>query len=280
MATPWQQVQVNVGISAKTGAATFALDPSALQLVLDTTAGKGSVHLSIPAAALGASATSLQALGITGNTLDFDALFDGQALYAKSPLLKSVVTMLIAGSGSGSLPSGDLTGWLRLATKADLDLLAAGVAGGTTPTPPPVASFDANTLRKALNDNGLTLTFVGTEKHNGADADHVTVAVDVAEALEAPAFDSMRRDQLNQLRHAMKDGKVSFDLWADHGSGRILELDAHLAATGAQAGQVDVAITFSAPSSTSFEAPANPVDVPARMLFGALLQMMGQQFQQ
>ena len=279
LATPWAQVQVNVGASVKSAGATFSLDPSSIQFNVDSMAGKGSVHVALPAAAMGANPASLAALGITGSTVDFDALYDGQAFYAKSPILKPVITMIMA--TSGDLPEGDLTAWLRLATRGDLDLLAAAMASGEAPTPPPLGSFDAATLQKTLTDSGLTLKFVATDKRNGTDADHVSVAIDVNKALDSPLFDSARRDQINQIKEAARNGTASADLWADHASGKLTEVDLHLAATGAEAGSFDVAVTLNPlPAGTSFDAPAGAVDVPARTLLGQILKMVGQGLQQ
>jgi hypothetical protein len=89
--TPWHQVQVNVGASVKSGGATVSLDPTAIQVVVDNDAGKGSVHVSLPTAALGIDAVTAGELGVTGSTLDVDALYDGSALYAKSPVLKLAI---------------------------------------------------------------------------------------------------------------------------------------------------------------------------------------------
>lgn len=267
----WQQVQVDLGVTVKSGATTVTLDPGSIRVVADTVAGKGLFHLSLPAALLGSDASSLAQLGVTGTTIDFDALYDGQALYAKSPILGAVIAQLMAGA-SGA-PSGDMGGWLRLATKADLESFAAG----NVPEPSPSASFDATTIKKDLNDNGLTLTFVGTEKRNGADEDHVSIAVDVNKLLASSAFDSMNQGQVKQLRDAAQNATVSADVWTDHASGRFAEFDIHIASTGTTAGSADISITLATPAAgTSFDAPANAVDVPAKTLIGQALQVFGQ----
>ncbi len=271
MDASWQQVQVDFGASVKSSGTTVTLDPGTLRLVADTTAGKGLFHLSLPTAALGADASSLSQLGVTGPTLDFDALYDGQALYAKSPVLKLAVMSLMA--GSSDMPSGDLTGWLRLATKSDLESLGAAAS----PIPSPSASLDTATIKTDLNDNGLTLTFVGTEKRNGADADHISVAVDVTKLLASPVFNSMQQGQVNQLRDAAKNATISADLWTDHSSNRLSEVDVHIVSTDANAGSADLTVTLQAPASgTSFDAPTSFVDVPAKTLFGNALKMIGQ----
>ncbi len=271
MATPRQQVQINVGASVKASGTTVSLDPANIQIVVDSTAGKGLVHISLPVAALGADSASLQALGITGSTLDVDAIYDGQALYAKSPLIKALVQMLAA--GGGSMPSGDLGGWLRLATSDQLKALGSGVESAA---PSPSGSLDAASVRKDLGDAGLTLTFAGTETRNGAQQDHVTAAVDVNKLLTSPAFDSVSQGQAKQIRDAAANASVSGGFWVDHGSGQLSEIDIHFASTGRDAASGDVTITLAAPAAgTSFAAPAGAVDLPIESMLGEALKMFG-----
>src|SRR3954454_19319598 len=111
------QVQIDFGASLTSTGTTVTLDPGAIRIVIDTTAGKGSFHMSLPAAALKLSAADLAQVGITGSTIDADVLWDGQALYAKSPILGTVL-QLFGAQGGVTIPSGDLTGWLKLLTKA------------------------------------------------------------------------------------------------------------------------------------------------------------------
>ena len=271
MDAPWQRVQVDVGASIKSATTTVTLDPGTVRLVIDSAAGKGLFHLSLPAAAIGVDAGTLAQLGVSGSSIDFDAVYDGEAFYARSPLLGTIVQMLLA--GSGDLPQGDLSGWLRLATKSELDALGAGSAS-VEASPAPV---DAASIKKALNDSGVTLTFVATEKRNGADEDHVSVAVDVDKLLDSPVFDSAKRAQIEQIRAAAKEGTLKADLWADHGTGRLTELDVHLAANDASVGSADVTVTLTAPAEgVSFEAPADAIDVPALTLFGEALKLLGE----
>ncbi len=80
---PLDRVKINVGVTA-TGDEAIEIKPEAIELVIDQTTGKGSVHLSIPAAALGSDAAALGALG-GGDTIDIDALFDGQGRVREEP---------------------------------------------------------------------------------------------------------------------------------------------------------------------------------------------------
>lgn len=271
METPRQQVQVNVGATVKAGGTTYTLDPGNIQVVADSSAGKGLVHISLPIAALGADAASLQALGVTGSSLDFDALYDGQAVYAKSPLIKVLIQTLMA--GGGSMPSGDLGGWLKLATSADLKALAAGVESAA---PSAAASLDTAGVKKDLADAGLTLTFAGTEKRGGSDQDHVTVAVDTTKLLASSALDSVSQGQVKQLRDAASTATVSGGFWVDHSSGQLSEIDVHFATTGTDAASGDITVTLAAPAAgTSFAAPAGAVDLPLQSLLGQAMQMFG-----
>src|SRR6185312_13709414 len=108
----WDTVQVNVGLSVQGGARPLTLDPSAVKFVVDSNAGKALVHLSLPLAQLQVDAATLGQLGITGDTLDLDILWSGDALYAKAPALKNAVQLLLM--QAGQTVTGDLGGWLRL----------------------------------------------------------------------------------------------------------------------------------------------------------------------
>ncbi|HEY3522540.1 MAG TPA: hypothetical protein VGK63_02460, partial [Candidatus Limnocylindrales bacterium] len=103
-ASPWERVQVDMGLKATSGGEIIQLDPGAIRFVVDTKAGKGSFHMSLPASSLGADAASLAMLGITSGSIDLDVLYDGDALYAKSPLAATLLPALLA--QSGSVPSG------------------------------------------------------------------------------------------------------------------------------------------------------------------------------
>src|SRR5512141_539638 len=82
------KLEFTLGGSYTASGTTTALPDKLLVVDVDTAAGVGSVHLAIPASLLGASgAATLAQLGITGDTISLDALYDGKALYAKSPAL-------------------------------------------------------------------------------------------------------------------------------------------------------------------------------------------------
>jgi hypothetical protein len=275
----WDQVQIDLSVTAQTGSDSISLAPGAVRLVLDTKGGKGLLHLSIPTSVLGSDATSLIQLGVTGSTIDVDLLYDGQALYAKSPLAPALVTVLFASSG-GIAPTGDLTGWLKLATAADFASLAAlggAASGGATASAGPFGSIaDATAFKAQLTDMGIALTYVGTEQHNGTNADHVSAAVDWQKLAASPALSTNPgAAQLQQGLSALKDATLSVDLWLDHGSGRFIGLELKGASKANPTQTFDVAVSLRAPDpGTSLDAPASFVEVPLMQVLGPLVQQV------
>ncbi|HJP89132.1 MAG TPA: hypothetical protein VJ850_08870 [Candidatus Limnocylindrales bacterium] len=266
------QVQIDFGASVKSAGATVTLDPGAIRIVIDSKAGKGSFHMSLPAAALNVPQAQLAQMGITGNTIDADVLYDGQALYAKSPILGTLL-QLFGAQGGVTIPSGDLTGWLKLLTKTEIDSLGLGAGAAATPSP---GAADAAALKNELANAGITLTLAGTETKNGVSASHITAAIDVTKFLNSPMVPSTaQKGQLDQLREAAKNATVTGDLWVDNGSKHLVEMDVHIVATGTDAGQADLTIGFSAPSSPNFDAPASSVEIPTMQIVGQLIQMFG-----
>ena len=275
MKATWSPVQVNVGFEAKDGATTISIDPSAFAFVGDKTAGTGALHVAVPVASLGIGTATLTQLGITGSTVDLDVVFDGTALYAKSPLLATGLTMIL--QPSGDLPAGDLTGWLRLGTKEDLAGLGA-LAGGSGDLPSFAApSFgDATALKTALQDAGVTLTLAGTEKHGGADAYHLTAAIDGTKLLSNKMFDSVSRAQIDQMTTAMKDVTLSADIWVDKASNHVVEVDGHVAAVKDATQTATITIKLGSPDgSFSTAAPSTFVDVPVKTIVTNLMSLIG-----
>ena len=272
--TGWDQVQVDLSLSAVQGSDSISLAPGAVRLVLDTKNGKGLFHLSIPTSALGSSAADLAQLGITGDTLDMDVLYDGQALYAKSPIAPALLQLLYA--SSGGVPSGDLTSWLKLGTAADFASLAA--LGGVTPTSSaaPMASFaDANAMKTALTNAGVTLTFVATETHNGVSASHVSATVDWTKLASSSALSSgASAAEIQQAITALQNTNSSIDLWID-GSNRLIGVEVKGSDKTDATQTFDLSLSFKTPDAgTSLDAPATSVDVPLMTLLGPLLQSL------
>jgi hypothetical protein len=267
-------VQINVGFALKDGSTTISIEPSAVALVVNSGAGTGALHVAVPASVSGLDADALAQLGLTGDTVDFDLLYDGEALYTKSPLMATVITRMLA--QSGELPPGDLTDWLRLGTKADLEALAAMAGGGAMPSFAPPSAGDAATLKKTLEDAGVTVTFVATESHDGTDAHHLTVALDYEKFFASSYFDSVSPDQVADVGTALKDLTLSIDLWVDKASNNLNEITVHGVSTSHSSQSADLIVKFGDPDgSVSLEAPAAFVDIPFNTLLGGLLQLFG-----
>ena len=276
MKAPLDPVQVNVGFEVKDGATTVSIDPSALAFVASKAAGTAAVHVAIPAAALGSSASLLTQFGITGSTIDLDIVYDGKAVYGRSPLFATLLTMIL--QPSGDLPSGDLTGWLQLVTAGDLKGLAGtGTGSGTMPSFAVPSAGDGPALKTALEEAGITLAVAGTEQHDGADAYHLTVAIDSTKLLANKAFDSVSRSQLDEMTTALEKVTLSGDLWVDKSSNRVVEFDGHAVSTAdpKQSGNLTVKIG-SPDGSVSTDAPSSFLVVPFKSIVTNLMSLIGQ----
>jgi len=274
VAAPMDQVEVRIGIETSGGTVgDMSIDPDSIVVTVDSAAGKGSFHLSLPSSALGSDASMLGALGATGDTIDLDVLYDGQALYAKSPLAASLLPLLLA--QSGQTISGDLTGWLRLGT-AD-DLASLGDTFGATPdasaAPSPLADLDPEQLKADLEASGVTVTYAGTEDHNGVQADHLTMTIDGQKLASGPLASELPSVGGDQIQTLAGSGTLTADAWFDQSTGRVMEID--LAATETDGSTINLTILVSTPSSTSFEAPSSFTDVPIAPLLSTLMQTFG-----
>ena len=268
VSAPMDKVKLNVGLTT-TGASPVTIDPKSIELVVDTKAGKGSFHLSLPKSIAGSSASALP-----GDTIDLDVLFDGQAVYAKSPLAATFLPLLL--SQTGQQVPGDLTGWIKLGTAEELGGLVGGLAGGASaaPSTPAMASFTPDQLKDELEKAGITVTLVGTEQHNGVDADHVTIAVDPSKLENSDITKNLPAGQLGQLKDLAGQGTLTGDLWFDHASGRLSEADINVAdKSGSETAKVTLLV--SDPGDVSFDAPANAVEVPITPLLQVLMQLGG-----
>jgi hypothetical protein len=269
-------VQVNIGLDVKDGATTVTIDPSAFAFVVDKTAKTAALHLAVPVAPLGLDAATLNQLGVTGSTLDLDVVYDGDALYGRSPLFATALTFILG--SSGDLPSGDLTGWLRIGTKEDFAGLAGGGTGtGDMPSFAIPSAGDAVALKAALQDSGVTLTYVGTEKHGGADANHLKAAIDGTKLLSNKVFDSVSRAQIDQMTTALKEVTLSADLWVDKASNELAEVDLHVVATKDATQTATITIRIGDPDGTvSTSAPASFVEVPIKTIITNVMTLIGQ----
>jgi len=267
----WDTVQVNVGLSAQGGDTPLTLDPSAIKVVVDSNAGKGLVHVALPVAQLQIDAATLGQLGITGDTLDLDVLWDGDALYAKAPALKSFVQLLLL--QAGQTVTGDLGGWLRLATKSEFEALAGVAGGGVTPSIAPMPSAaSAADLKAKAEAAGVALTLAGSEQHAGVDANHITFTLDWKKFAQSDFMKGAEASQAQTFLAAMDGVTLTGDVWVDKVAKRVVGVDIHGAKDSEK---FDLTITAKAPDAgTSFDAPADAVNVP---LMGMVTQLLSQQ---
>jgi hypothetical protein len=267
----WDTVQVNVGLSVQGGDTPLTLDPSAVKFVVDSNAGKALIHVSLPLDQLQVDATTLSQLGITGNTLDLDVLWDGDALYAKAPALKNAVTLMLM--QAGQTVSGDLGGWMRLATKQEFEALAGFAGGGVTPSMAPMPSAaSAADLKAKAEAAGLVLTLAGTEQHAGVDANHVKFTLDWSKFAQSEFMKGVEASQAQAFLGAMEGATVTGDIWLDRSAKRVVGVDIHGAGKAGE--KVDVTVTAKSPDAgTSFTAPSDAVSVP---LMGMITQLMAQ----
>jgi hypothetical protein len=270
-------VQVNVGFAAKDGATTITVDPSAIALVIDGAGKKGAFHMALPASGLGANPLMLRQLGIGGDTIDFDVIYDGQTLYGKSPLFAEMLGALLP--PTQQLPKGDLRGWLNFGTNEDFEALAGSLGGGpvVASSAGPMASVDAVTLKAGFESAGVTLTGAPAEQRNGVDANHIKVALDPTKFLASPVFDSAgTRAQLDQMRTVFAELTMSADVWLDKASSRLIEMDLHLVGVKDTAQTADVTVTFRDPDgSVSLSGPSAAVKIPLDGVLSTLLKMVG-----
>ncbi|MEO8468969.1 MAG: hypothetical protein ABI573_04810 [Chloroflexota bacterium] len=276
MKAPLDPVQVNIGFELKDGATTVSIDPSALAFVASKADGTAAVHVSIPAAALGSSASMLTQFGITGSTIDLDVVYDGTAVYGRSPLFATLLTMIL--QPSGDLPSGDLAGWLQLVTTEDLKGLAGTSSGsGNMPSFAVPSAGDGPGFKAALEEAGITLQMAGTEQHDGADAYHLTVAIESTKLLANKALDSVSRAQLDEMSTALKSVTLSGDLWVDKASNRIVEFDGHAASTADSKQSGTLTIKIGSPDgSVSTAAPSSFLVVPFKSIVTNVMSLVGQ----
>jgi hypothetical protein len=278
MKTTWNPIQVNMGMVVTAAGKTITLDPKDIAMVLDTAGAKFGFHVSLPASGLGVPASSLSQLGIEGDSLDFDRVYADEALYARSPFFRPMLKMILG--PTGKLPVGDLTGWLKLGTKAEM--MALGALSGANrgmPSFAPPASGDPSTpaaVKASLDTAGISLTIAGTEKHDGADARHLKIGIDLEKLVANPAFAAGAGPQSGQMIAAMRAFTFSGDLWIDVSTNRVVEGDVHLASTKDPTAVGDITVTARDPDGTvSLDAPGSSVDVPLGPLVTEMMKMIG-----
>jgi len=274
--TAWSPVQVNVGLTITAAGKTVTLDPKDMAFVVDDAAQTFALHVSIPALGMGIPDSALSELGITGDTIDFDVLYASDALFARGAFLKPMLKSILG--PVGKLPAGDLTGWLKLGTKEELAALSALERSATGGPSSSVSPLDAGSLKASLEETGVSLTIAGAEAHNGANAQHLRIAIDMAKLAANPSFVAGTGGTPAQVAAMAKTITVSGDIWIDQPSNRVVESDLHVATTAdaAAAGVADVTVTARDPDgSVSLAPPASSIDVPLGTLISQVMKMMG-----
>jgi len=267
--TAWSPVQVNIGFQIKAGAQDITLDRSSVGFVVDSAAGKGAVHLTFPATSLGIPKATLTELGISGNSIDFDAVFDGDALYAKSALFATLLPQVLP----GDLPEGNLADWLRIGTKADFAALAA-LGAGMAPSAAPSAA--GGSFKEQMEAAGVTITLVGTETLSSGEAQHLKLTVDAEKFLNSPQAKAQGAAQLERMRAGFDAVDFSGDLWIQTATKHIVEVDAHITPKNGAAGSANLTMVFHDPDGTiSLDAPPKHVDLPTPKLVESLMRLVG-----
>jgi hypothetical protein len=276
VAAPMDKVKIDLGIKTTGTGSDMTIDPKSIELVIDTKAGKGTFHLSLPKSALGSDAS---ALPITGDTIDLDVLFDGQAVYAKSPIAAQFLPMLLM--QSGQQVNGDLSGWLKLGTVDDfkglvgsLGAMASMEPGASEqPSMPSLASLSPDELKQQLEAAGVTFTYVGREQRNGVDADHVQVSIDPSKLEGSDAAKQLPLGQLGGLSQLAGKGTLTGDIWFNAATGQLSEADINVA--DSSGGTTAVTLLVSDAGDVSIDTPANATDVPLTSLLQTLMSTFG-----
>lgn len=272
-------VQLKVGVSVQ-GATPMTISPDAFKLTVDSKTKKFRVQVELPVANLGIPAAQLQALGVTGDTISADLLWDGNGVYLNSPVAAKVLSILM--TQFNQTPPANLAGWLRLGTAAEFAALAGQL--GAMPSIAPAASAptitDGASLKSQLEPNGITLTYVETVSRNGVSANHVSMAFDWAKLAANPALKALSAAQLAQLMTLESEADLGVDLWLDASTSKLVEIDGHVAQkAGAASGtpeKAEIVILIGAPdAATTLDAPATYTEIPLTPLIKSLVEQFG-----
>ncbi len=273
--TAWDPIQINVGLTARGGDTTIAIEPSAIAMVVAGAGTKTAVHIALPAESLGLEPFMLDALGFDGDAITFDALYDGAKLYARSAMLATMLRTILG--PTGKVPPGNLSGWLAFGTAEEFAALSniLGAPPGDPGSASPSAGRSAS-LKASLEEMGVTLSSAGTEQHGGIAALHLEIEVDAETLLASPSLDAATKAQLGQLGIAVGELTFSGDVWIDQAANRVIELDIHVGSNAKPDQVADVTVTFHDPDGTvSLEAPPAFVDVPIGTLVREMMRLLG-----
>lgn len=269
------KLEMTFGGSYTSGGTTTNLPDKLLVIDVDTAAGAGAVHLAIPTSLLGSEAApQLAALGVTGDTLSLDVLFDGKAMYAKSPMLPALIGQLSALGGASDLPTITADTWAMLIDEATMKQVMSS-AQGAVASAAPSASASVEDMKAQLDKMGVTLSLGPDTTGPGGPAHVIKMTVDPAKfkayaeanASKVPGSATSQLSNLDNLTSLTAEAMV------DAATSRLEQVS--VSATG-KSKEVDTAFTFKmglaeAPASASFSAPAGAVNVPILKMLGPLL---------
>ena len=274
------RVEITVGGSYTTGAATISLPDNMVTVDLDTSAGKGSVHLAVPASLLGGA---LAGLGVTGDTLTVDLLYDGAALYAKSPALPALVSQLSVLAPGSSMPPLTADTWAKLIDEATMKQLmaSAGSAVGSAVPSLPAAPSAAADMQTTLDQIGATLTLGPQTTGPGGPANDVKVTVDPAKlqaflAAHPQQLPTGQIPGLSSLPSLDQLSSLSADVLVDAATSRVeqVTLTAGMTQNGSTSSAAIKVGIGEAPSSVTFATPSGAVDLPLMQILGPVVSNM------
>ena len=141
-------VQVNVGLTGTLTGTSITIDPQAIQLIVDSKAGKVAFKIELPLASLGADATALRGLGVTGDTLDVELVYDGAGEDGR-PFVPGLIDAAALGTPTTAEVAGvksELAGALR----ADRGPVTGGSRGAkNAPSTRAVTASSKNAAKQA-----------------------------------------------------------------------------------------------------------------------------------
>ncbi|HEY5629161.1 MAG TPA: hypothetical protein VIR16_06590 [Candidatus Limnocylindrales bacterium] len=277
-ATYPSKLEITLGGSYTAAGATTSLPDGLLVVDIDTAAGAGKVHLAVPASLLGAGgAATLAQLGITGDSITFDLLYDGKAVYAKSPALPALVTQLAVLAQGVTMPQVGPDTWARLLDEATLKQFA-GLAAGAVASAAPSASVGPTDLKTMLDQMGGSVSLGTQTTGPGGPAYDVKLTIDPAKAQAYMAAhpEQFPTSQVQSLSAVGQLSSISADVLVDAATSRVEQVTLSMAATQSGA-PVSASLKIGiaeAPAGVSFDAPANAVDLPLAKILAPLIQSM------
>lgn len=270
----WSRVQIDVSLRAQIAGESVSLERGALRLAMDVESGKALFTLSIDARDFGLEPAELPFLGLRDPRIEVDVLFDGEAVYARSPLAAEFLPMLLGEFGEAA--QEDYAGWLRLGSREEFEVLAA-LASMSQPQPevaPQLAELAAMSpaeIQAWMEGAGVTLSYEGVEQREGVQASHLRMVMDMAKLVQSQQLPGVDPRQLAEI--AAAEAVITADAWLNPATSRPVEVSLELTSSDPELEQLSLAVYFSEPdASVTFASPESYVDVPVVSL---IQQFMG-----